>query len=165
MKIIDFIKSNQDTMVLGTMPAPIRDLIQGIAEKYHVQTKTRGRAKNKVFVLIKNSGSRIPENSAKIVDEITKGKVGTKLNIHKFWFGSKTQKKKNISGAPNNDTTPQVGDVVGGKAPAITADSSIGHAMLLKMGWKPGDSLGDGTGITEPIQAVVRSKRGGLGTE
>jgi hypothetical protein len=152
-------------MVLGTMPAAIRDLVQEIADKYHVTTKTRGRAKQKVFVLIKNSGSNVPNNSATIVDEITKGKVGSKLNVHKFWFGSPKAQKKKISGAPNKDTTPQIGDVVGGKAPALTADSSIGHAMLLKMGWKPGDSLGDGTGIVEPIQAVIRSKRGGLGTE
>ena len=153
-------------MVLGTMPAPIRDLIQDIAQKYHVITKTRGRAKNKVFVLIKNSGSRVPENFLEIVDEITRDKIGMKLNISKFWYGSpKASKKKIISGAPNKDTTPQIGDVVGGKAPAITAENSIGHQMLLKMGWKPGNSLGDGTGIVEPIQAVVRSKRGGLGTE
>lgn len=152
-------------MVLGTMPSAIRDLMHEIADKYHLTTKTRGRAKNKVFVLIKNSGSRIIENSAKVVEEITRGRLGTNLNINKFWFGSVKSQKKKVVGAPNKEHVPKMGDRVGGSAPPLNSDSSIGHAMLLKMGWKPGDSLGDGTGIIEPITAVVRSKRGGLGAE
>lgn len=163
--MLDFIRSNQDSMVLGTMPSAIRDLIQEIADRHHLTTKTRGRAKNKVFVLLKNSGSRIAENATKVVEEITKGRIGTNLNINKFWYGSLKVQKKKVVGAPNKDNVPKMGDVVGGSAPPLNSDSSIGHAMLLKMGWKPGNSLGDGTGIVEPITAVVRSKRGGLGAE
>ena len=151
-------------MVLGKMPSAIRDFVNDIARKYNLTTKTRGRSKNKVFVIIKNSGSRIPENSGKIVDELTKGKLGTNLNIHKFWYGTpKVQKKK--GGYANQDNVPKMGDVVGGSAAPLNSETSIGHAMLLKMGWKQGESLGDGSGIVEPITAIVRSKRGGLGAE
>ena len=72
-------------MVLGKMPSAIRDFVNDIARKYNLTANTRGRAKNKVFVIIKNSGSRIPENSGKIVDELTKGKLGINLNIHKLF--------------------------------------------------------------------------------
>jgi hypothetical protein len=74
--------------------------------------------------------------------------------------GDKVKKPK---GASNNDSMPRIGDVVGSKAKPLD-ESNIGHKMLLKMGWKAGDSLaGNGTGIIEPITATIRSKRAGLG--
>ena len=163
-RLLDFMHSEDDSCILGTMPAAIRNLIQEIAGKYRLTVKTRGRAKNKVLIAIKNSGSRIPDKKDRIVDEITKPKLGANLNIHKFWYGPPKDKIKQ-PGAPNKGHVPKMGDIVGGSAPPLNSDSSIGHHMLLKMGWNPGDSLGDGTGILEPIQAVVRSKRGGLGAE
>ncbi|KAI8898710.1 G-patch domain-containing protein, partial [Globomyces pollinis-pini] len=58
---------------------------------------------------------------------------------------------------------PKMGDVVGAKAIPIS-ENNFGHRMLLKMGWTPGQSLGaSNDGIVQPIQAVIRSKRGGLG--
>ncbi|XP_065836193.1 angiogenic factor with G patch and FHA domains 1-like [Oscarella lobularis] len=44
--------------------------------------------------------------------------------------------------------------------------SNKGRQMLEKMGWKDGSGLGaDEIGIAEPVMAVVRSERSGLGSE
>jgi len=44
--------------------------------------------------------------------------------------------------------------------------SNKGFALLAKMGYKPGDSLGkSNTGIVEPIGIEVKNNRGGLGAE
>ena len=44
--------------------------------------------------------------------------------------------------------------------------SNKGFALLAKMGYKPGDSLGKSkTGIVEPIGIEVKNNRGGLGAE
>ncbi|KAJ1979656.1 squalene synthetase-like protein [Dimargaris verticillata] len=57
-------------------------------------------------------------------------------------------------------TAPQV---VGASAQPIDTDNR-GHKMLSKMGWKPGDSIGaNGQGIKEPVKAVKRRVRQGLG--
>ncbi|CAO3660986.1 unnamed protein product [Rhizopus stolonifer] len=53
------------------------------------------------------------------------------------------------------------GEVVGSNALPI-ASSNIGHRMLTAMGWKEGDSIGN-DGIKEPIIAIKRAKRSGLG--
>ncbi|KAF2362542.1 protein of unknown function DUF4187 [Trinorchestia longiramus] len=43
-------------------------------------------------------------------------------------------------------------------------ESNKGFAMLMKMGYKPGTSLGDkGEGRVEPIKVEIKSDRGGLG--
>ena len=42
---------------------------------------------------------------------------------------------------------------------------NIGNRMLMKMGWSPGLGLGvRNHGIVEPVEAVVRGSRKGLGS-
>lgn len=73
---------------------------------------------------------------------------------------SKTKKPKSD---PDGNARPKIGDVVAQSAKPID-ETNVGHKMLLKMGWKAGESLGEtGTGIIDPIKAEIRSKRGGLG--
>ncbi|KAI7819640.1 hypothetical protein BC939DRAFT_459837 [Gamsiella multidivaricata] len=55
------------------------------------------------------------------------------------------------------------GTVVGSSASAISSDN-MGHRMLAKMGWSPGVGLGaSGSGIREPVEAVMKRTRRGLG--
>lgn len=65
----------------------------------------------------------------------------------------------------DSTNTPKIGSVVGQKAEPICT-SNIGHKMLLKMGWKTGDSLGLSSekGVVSAIDVVIRGKRSGLGT-
>ncbi|KAJ1658447.1 squalene synthetase-like protein [Dispira simplex] len=58
---------------------------------------------------------------------------------------------------------PAKSQVVGDNAQALGTEN-VGHKLLSKMGWKPGESLGTtGTGIREPVKAIIRSHRAGLG--
>lgn len=44
------------------------------------------------------------------------------------------------------------------------SESNVGNRMLQSMGWSPGTGLGpEGRGITEPVRALQRAKRAGLG--
>ncbi|KAI1300698.1 hypothetical protein EDD11_006044 [Mortierella claussenii] len=57
------------------------------------------------------------------------------------------------------------GTVVGASADPISA-TNVGHRLLAKMGWTPGGGLGaSGSGITQPIEAVMKRTRRGLGHE
>lgn len=62
--------------------------------------------------------------------------------------------------------TPKIGSVVGSKAEPI-CQSNVGHKMLLKMGWKSGESLGliSEKVSVSAIDVVIRVKRSGLGTQ
>lgn len=56
-----------------------------------------------------------------------------------------------------------LGDYLGAAAEPIP-DSNIGNRLLQSMGWTPGTGLGpDGTGIKDPISALKRRDRVGLG--
>ena len=69
------------------------------------------------------------------------------------------------SGRPHKarDGSYSVGAVVGAAAPMID-EENVGNRMLRMMGWSPGDGLGARShGIVEPVSAVVRGKRTGLG--
>jgi hypothetical protein len=40
------------------------------------------------------------------------------------------------------------------------------HAVLVAMGWQPGRGLGErGRGVSQPVTAVIRPRRAGLGVE
>merc|ERR1719147_398430 len=53
-----------------------------------------------------------------------------------------------------------------GMAKSIAEPTNNGFAMLAKMGYKAGESLGkDNTGRVEPISVTVKAGRGGLGRE
>jgi hypothetical protein len=72
-------------------------------------------------------------------------------------------KRKKSNGSRRDSVKLAEGAVVGEKAKPIT-DDNIGHRMMLGMGWKPGVSLGtSGQGILDPLTAVVKNDRRGLG--
>lgn len=56
------------------------------------------------------------------------------------------------------------GGVVGANAAAIS-EANVGHRMLALMGWTGGGLGREGEGIAEPIQAVRRTNRAGLGAD
>ena len=58
---------------------------------------------------------------------------------------------------------PRHGEVVGASALPIDEENR-GNRMLQKMGWKVGDTLGAlNQGLLNPLEAVIRAKRRGLG--
>ncbi|KAI9307458.1 hypothetical protein BJ944DRAFT_228597 [Cunninghamella echinulata] len=80
----------------------------------------------------------------------------------------KEKYQKSADKNQNNDTPPLGknlhGTVVASNAAPIH-ESNVGHRMLAAMGWQQGSGLGStSTGITAPIEAVIRGNRRGLGT-
>lgn len=77
--------------------------------------------------------------------------------------GKGKNKKSGQSPPPHSVSAAPV--LVGQSADPLWEDeSNIGRAMLMKLGWKIGTGLGvEGDGITEPITAVVKRDKSGLG--
>ena len=78
--------------------------------------------------------------------------------------GTKNNKMDSLSGGGTGKAVE--GSKVGASASLISSEN-VGHKMLRMMGWKPGQGLGveggDREGIVDPIAAIVRGKRRGLG--
>lgn len=76
---------------------------------------------------------------------------------------NQNQDKASGSKPPPAPTRPAEGELVGADAAPLAAES-MGSRLLLAMGWAPGSGIGrNNDGIAEPIQAVFRSSKKGLG--
>lgn len=109
---------------------------------------------------------------------ITKGDACTGQHDHKLLrkflhkgdhrLQTRTIKKSSYSGrAPRDGAISSAhlkeGEIVGAKAEFIN-ESNIGRLMLQRMGWRVGMSLGaTNPGILEPVPAVVKKTRWGIG--
>jgi hypothetical protein len=72
-------------------------------------------------------------------------------------------KLENPDMAPQTTKKPKLPQQVGANAPHID-NNNIGYRMLMKMGWKEGQALGEHeNGITELVQAMMKNGRKGLG--
>ncbi|ORE05707.1 hypothetical protein BCV72DRAFT_263152 [Rhizopus microsporus var. microsporus] len=122
-----------------TTPYGRTSVIPKIAKIFRLETESEGTT-----VLLRKTA-----NSLTSLKEYT----GNKKNKKPVVLKSKVQKR-----STKNDLMH--GKMVASDAQPISSNN-IGHRMLSAMGWKEGDSIGGG--IKEPIKAVVRAKRRGLG--
>jgi len=88
-------------------------------------------------------------------------------NVNRKGRGRKTQgfggNDSRANSSSSNSAAIKPGHVVGSNAEPI-ADDNIGNRLLRKMGWNPGEGIGN-AGITVPVEAIVRKKQSGLGSK
>lgn len=160
-RIRDFVRDPQcragDSLVLPLLPGPIRKIVYTLSAAYNLKYKSQGKkVKKKVATLFKNKRSSVPLDWASLVEDAISGEVSLTKS-------KKTKKGKKVKVPEASMNMPKKGDIVGANAKPIP-ETNIGHKLLQSMGWSPGDSLGDGvSGLKEPVQVVIRSRRGGLG--
>ncbi|RKP06279.1 hypothetical protein THASP1DRAFT_31900 [Thamnocephalis sphaerospora] len=166
---------------LSSIPLPPMDrkarcAVHQIALQYNLNSKSTGSGNRRYTILTRKIKTALPVNG-RIVDHIIR-----QYNQQTMYengalpaLGGKKAKGKQSrdnwgnrdglrEGGRNPDAArPKPGTVVGGNVPAISS-SNIGHQLLSKMGWTPGESLGkDKAGRVDPVEAIVRSSRRGLG--
>jgi hypothetical protein len=130
---------------------------------YNLSIKKHGKNKHKFHVVTKTQITFIPNGwKAQLADIISSpqrndlSRLASKLSL------SDSPKPKSKTPEPKL-LNFKIGQNVGSDAAPI-GDDNVGHRLLLKLGWKPGESLGDGTGIVNPIAAVIRKEKAGIGT-
>ncbi|KAI8599572.1 G-patch domain-containing protein, partial [Dissophora ornata] len=150
-----------DSLQLPPMPKPLRRKIHLLCNHYNVKSQSVGSGKRRFPILVKTDRTKMPINPVNITKLLNPSekelKELTRLSAQ-FQGTRKGGNGGGGNGAPH-------GTVVGASASAISGEN-LGHRMLTKMGWSPGVGLGAaGEGITQPIEAIVRAKRRGLGHE
>ncbi|KAG0250608.1 hypothetical protein BG011_008209 [Mortierella polycephala] len=183
--IEDFVKDrNNDSLHLSPMPKALRRKIHLLCNHYNLKSQSVGSGKRRLPILTKTDRTRMPANPVNLnkllnqsEKELTKlsaqfqssrkggNKGGNKSGNSNFNGDGKGKGRGFGGGNGGGPMSAPHGTVVGGAASALSTEN-LGHRMLSKMGWCPGVGLGaTGGGITQPIEAIVRAKRKGLGHE
>ena len=139
-----------------------------------------GSGKRRFPVLIKTDRTRMPVNPVNVSRLLQQSENELKLNLQEILKSQGRGNRNTPGGGPppsskfnkgkargggggGGSMAAPHGTVVGAEASAISTEN-LGHRMLSKMGWSPGVGLGaTGEGITQPIEAIMRAKRRGLG--
>ncbi|KAF9573689.1 hypothetical protein EC968_008205 [Mortierella alpina] len=177
--IENFVKDRtSDNLQLPPMPKPLRRKVHLLCNHYNLKSQSVGSGKRRFPILIKTDRTKMPINPVNINKLLNQSEKeltmlsaqfqGTRkgANANNGGGGGGKGKGKSFGGGGGGGSMAAPhGTVVGASASAISGEN-LGHRMLSKMGWSPGVGLGaTGDGITQPIEAVMRAKRRGLGHE
>ncbi|KAF9284709.1 hypothetical protein BGZ74_001666 [Mortierella antarctica] len=166
--IEDFVRDEPRQLQLPPMPKTLRRKVHLLAETYNLRSQSLGSGKKRSPMLVKTHQTRMPPNPVNIHKLLNQSeqelkKISIQRRMDKQGGGGGRGPRGGRDGNPGS--RPVHGTVVGAEASAISIENK-GHRMLAKMGWSPGVGLGaTGEGITQPIEAIMRARRRGLGHE
>ncbi|KAK0445434.1 hypothetical protein EV421DRAFT_1796547 [Armillaria borealis] len=131
-----------------------RKNVHELAVAFNLKSVSKGNGDARYTTLTKTTMSGININEAKISKITRRG--GT--------FGGEEFVNKKGKGKGKGNLIPRhkEGDEVGKEAPRI-GESNIGFRMLASMGWSEGDHIGISGGLKDPVTAVIKTTKLGLG--
>jgi hypothetical protein len=172
--IRDFINNpNKEWLELPPMNKKQRVMVHQLAELYHLESKSYGMGRHRFPTLVKTIYSCLPpqtelltflNRAAKI--KATNGAPQPKRPSKEE--NKKLRKLKNMrkrdGGKETSVSTKRAMDgAVVGEGATPVGQETIGGRLLLSMGWTGGLVGTNGEGIAEPLMAIVKNNRKGLG--
>ncbi|ORZ26091.1 hypothetical protein BCR42DRAFT_19537 [Absidia repens] len=178
-RIQEFINDDQlDSYQFAPMSRNCRKQLHLLATAYRLKSKSVGSGKSRAPIITKTDKTSIPKNRRQLDRFIAQAQnnmeaqdnILRKHRLDSVASSTKGKSKKSINSGKKSQAgggdlgVSTHGSIVALNAAPITG-SNVGHRMLAAMGWKEGSGLGSNQeGITDPIEAVIRGKRRGLGT-
>eukprot|EP00045_Choanoeca_perplexa_P012724 m.140766 g.140766 ORF g.140766 m.140766 type:complete len:461 (-) comp16115_c0_seq4:1048-2430(-) len=146
-----------------------RRRIHALAKTFGLHSHSRGTGSLKAPVLSKTASTGIPPDAALGICEqhwaLNGLSSSTSSSTHHLAQHTSASSMASSSTAGHHGADSPMKDVVGRGEPPLQA-SNVGHQMLVSMGWQPGRGLGErGLGLSQPVSAVIRPRRAGLGAE
>lgn len=156
---------NDYSLPLPPMAQRERKTVHEMANLLKLKSKSVGGGKSRFPVLYKTSRTfEFDEASLNTIDSI--------LTSRRFLPRMDKVKKKGIptgkargGGSTSAGVSYRDGEIVGATAPELGQENR-GRAMLEKMGWSTGTTLGalnNNRGIVKPVAQVVKTGKAGLG--
>ncbi|KAI0475104.1 hypothetical protein GGR56DRAFT_644579 [Xylariaceae sp. FL0804] len=166
----DFITGTREQLLLPPFDKATRKTIHTIANKFKIKSQSSGKGQARCPVLFRTKATRPFDQD---VFDRTFGR------IKQTWFPrvdvdeqvvnrsrilKREEARSGKSRFGKNALTIREGDIVGQHAAELGAENK-GRAMLEKMGWSKGMSLGTGEnqGIIVPLTHVMKKTKAGLG--
>ncbi|KAG9125469.1 hypothetical protein FRC07_007464 [Ceratobasidium sp. 392] len=149
------------SMALQAMDKESRRRVHLLAECFGIKTASKGSGTGRYVTLIRTSRTGLGIDEAKIRRLIRAAEDAEDGGVAAFNRAYYRNDGAGGSGGKARIKTRD-GEVVGRAAAKIGVDN-IGHQLLSKMGWSEGDRIGKSGGIADPLVAVMKSTKLGLG--
>lgn len=151
---------DHDALPLPPMDKRERKLVHELAGKLNLKSKSVGAGHKRFCTLFKTKRSAFFEGDEEGIDSILRNRGFMKRS---GYAGPRPKRAQGASGGGGPGMKRRDGELVGGDAPVLGSDNR-GRLMLEKMGYVQGMGLGlDGKGVYEPVIAVVKVSKAGLG--
>lgn len=146
-----------------------RKVLHELASKFNIKSQSTGKGDQRRPVLYRTN--RTVRYASTRVHDANSHVEKAALRIHRKYFhrvdvNGKTASPKTTAGGGKGFKSLRLreGEIVGASVPELSQENK-GRAMLEKMGWSKGMSLGatDNQGILEPVAQVVKHSKAGLG--
>ncbi|KAM6501817.1 hypothetical protein JOM56_001794 [Amanita muscaria] len=152
------------TMSLPPTSKVSRKLVHEMATAFNLKSQSKGREGARYTTLIKTSRSGLEVDEKKVGQLVRRGKLAFGGDA---WNESKNGKEKGKSGGGGGGgggggPRQKEGEEVGKAAPKI-GSSNIGFKMLEAMGWSEGGRIGVTGGLEQPLTAIIKRSKLGLG--
>ncbi|EGD86376.1 hypothetical protein H113_07372 [Trichophyton rubrum MR1459] len=163
-EIRSFMMSRTQTLQLPPMAKKDRKVVHEMANALSLKSISRGKGYDRFPILTKTRGTPTfhPDEVHELEALFSRRKI-TRYS-DKRRAGPSGGARSGRARGETRAASYMDGDVVGASAPEIGADNR-GRAMLEKMGWNTGMSLGaaDNKGILQPVIHIVKTSKAGLG--
>lgn len=148
------------TMSLPPTSKVSRKLVHEMATAFNLKSQSKGKEDARYTTLIKTSRSGMGVDEKKVGQLLRRGQFAFGSDA---WNESKNGKEKGKSGGGGGGGPRQKeGEEVGKAAPKI-GSSNIGFKMLEAMGWSEGGRIGVTGGLEQPLTAIIKRSKLGLG--
>ncbi|KAK6345083.1 hypothetical protein TWF718_007017 [Orbilia javanica] len=154
-----------ERLSLPPMQKQDRLQIHILAHRFFMQSKSQGKGNSRFPVLYKTKQSRLFEGDEAAIDSLLSSPSGqgSRGRFGKI-RGNTGRQSANGGGGGGDRTTHNKDGMIVGTGAAELSQGNKGYDMLAKMGWTTGTGLGSNrTGILDPVQAIVKNSRAGLG--
>ncbi|KAJ3997723.1 hypothetical protein F5050DRAFT_1568754 [Lentinula boryana] len=138
-----------------------RKNIHELASVFNLKSQSKGHGDARYTTLIKTTKTGLKVDNKKVAKIVRRS--GGFVNDAEFVGGSDMwQKYAERSKVNKSMPKHREGDEVGKAAPKIN-ETNIGFKMLASMGWSDGDPIGRSGGLQNPLTAVIKHTKLGLG--
>ncbi|KAK0197483.1 hypothetical protein F5146DRAFT_1015527 [Armillaria mellea] len=142
------------SMSLPPADKKTRKNVHELAVAFNLKSVSKGKGDARYTTLTKTTMTGTRTNEAAISRIMRRG--------GNFGDGGEFVNKKGKGKGNNLLPRHKEGDEVGKEAPRI-GQSNIGFRMLASMGWSEGDHIGMSGGLKDPVTAVIKNTKLGLG--
>jgi len=151
--------SAHNNLALPPMKKRDRKLVHDLAAKLNLKSKSIGGGNSRFTTIFKTKHSSLYECDEEGIDSVMQHP-----GFLKRMDVTTRSRPQRANGGAISKKFRKEGQIVGAGASELSADNK-GRLMLEKMGYKTGMSLGadNNKGIAEPIVAVIRVNKAGLG--
>ncbi|KAF8530398.1 hypothetical protein BU17DRAFT_79155 [Hysterangium stoloniferum] len=126
---------------LPPKPKDWRRQVHLLADAFRLKSKSQGKEKARYITLSKTTRSGVAQTNEHKVSRLVGGHSGKAARVY---------------------VRHKDGDEVGGAAPRLN-DTNVGFKLLQQMGWSEGDRIGATAGLADPLTAIVKTTKLGLG--